>query len=155
MNYQCYLCLATRSWKPCRSELYCVYRSLIGLILITAHLYLSFIRNLSLKVRAKGCTGPAPISRMVIDRLLTALLYRWSSNLRSCSLVFDSIQPISPLRLMLGLIGTSSLSEQCKQIGTLRHAPMILSSSKGYFNSMFSVSLLHESHYQSNRDPLG
>lgn len=85
------------------SHLYCELRSLTGFMRINAQRYLSLLSKLSEISLAIGCTGPAPISKMV--RLLVRLLENHSENYSSCLTALESIQPMSSLRFMFGRTG--------------------------------------------------
>ena len=124
-------------------------RSLIGLIRTSAHLYLSFLRNVSAKDRAKGWTGPAPISRIVT---LCFFMSGRSKNecIRSCYFATkSSIHSKSSLMFMFGLSGFPHF----RHLGMFIASPVILLRIKLKFSATSYWSKLHLLHCQSSRLP--
>ena len=104
------------------SHLYWLLRSLTGFILTNAHLYLSYFNRFSPISLAKGCTGPAPISKTVI-----LLLCSGSNHLMKASFyrsALSSIQSISCFRFTFGRTGLP----HCVQWGTDTDSPFSWSS---------------------------
>ncbi len=85
------------------SHSHLVFLSFLTFILTSAHLYLSVLTRSSLMVLESGCTGPAPISRIVIDRLFLGANHSLKSSPYLYATV--SIQSRSAFRLIFGRTG--------------------------------------------------